>query len=295
MNFLTIDIGGTEFKYGYCNENYEYSLKNAVPTFPKNDKEAFEQLVCKLYEEFPDLDGIAVSLPGMIDAEKGICKGSSLGFTDYPIVSELNKKIEVPIRIENDGISATVAEGRIGALKDCKTGVLLTIGTGIGGGIILDGRPFTGKAGKAGNLSFILDRFEDDPYALTGDIASTRFLCQRYAGLKNIDPDDVNGRIVMTQYRKEEKEALEAVHLTCDNLARLIYDLCVILDPDAIAIGGGISSDELFIENIRDALKRLQKQKWIFSATDCDRVLRAKFGNDANMLGVLIEMQDRYF
>ncbi|MCF0107085.1 MAG: ROK family protein [Holdemanella sp.] len=289
MKFLTIDIGGTEFKYAYMNEQYEILERGIMPTFHVGDIDAFEAIVENLYKKYP-LDGISLSIPGVIDATKGFVYVSSLGFMNYPIVESLEKKLNTTVYVENDGYSGAIAEATIGSLKDCTNAIFLAVGTGIGGGIILDGKCFKGTRNLAGNASFMI--MNSNPVALSGQACSTGGLCNTYAKLKNIDISSVNGKIIMENYRKSEKEACDALQYTCDELAKLIFNMQVLFDPEKIAIGGGISKDALFIERISQSLKELGNEcmeATLFPSV----VISSKFHNDANLYGAFIGLLDK--
>ncbi len=163
-----IDLGGTNIKAGIVDENQKIAMQTSAPTGAERSAEEviadMAGLVKQLMEELKidesALAGIGVGCPGLVDAEAGIVRYSNnISWENVALVQELGKYFSCGIRISNDANCAALGEVKAGAAKDVSNAILLTLGTGVGGGIILNGKVFEGSnAGGAelGHISMIM-------------------------------------------------------------------------------------------------------------------------------------------
>lgn len=158
MKCLVVDLGGTYTKYCLMDEEANISEKGQIPS-PVTGVQAFVDAVTGLYHKFEgQVEGLAISMPGFLDSETGYAHtaGAFLELAGQNIFELLRPNIPVPMALENDGKSAALAEVWKGSLMDCRDGVVIVIGTGLGGGIIKDRRLHRGKHFSAGELSYML-------------------------------------------------------------------------------------------------------------------------------------------
>lgn len=136
MNILTFVIGGTYIKYALMNEKSEFLFKDRVETPQSSRAELIDTLV-DVYGKYDEINGIAISMPGIIDRQNGYCRiGGALTYNnDFFLRDALHEKCPVPTVMENDAKCAAMAEASFGALKDVNDGFVLIFGTMIGGGI----------------------------------------------------------------------------------------------------------------------------------------------------------------
>src|SRR5690554_1568634 len=144
---IGFDVGGTKIALGAVNEENRIIARREVP-FPtgKLYKEVAKAMA-DLVKEFPyQIDSIGICIPGDIDYEKGIIiRAHNLQFYKVPFKDEIQDHFpNIPVYLENDANAAALAELKLGAFRNCNTAILLTLGTGVGGGIILDGKLFNG-------------------------------------------------------------------------------------------------------------------------------------------------------
>ena len=288
MKKLVLDIGGTLIKYAVMNRNAEIFQRGELPT-PLENIEDLMRKIEEIYHSVKDeVDGIAISMPGNIDSEKGYIY--SPGYLKYNantnILDKIHEYIDVPISVENDGKSAALAEVWKGNLSDCKDGVFMILGTGIGGGIIKDGKVHKGNHFFAGEFSFIMQEFNDltfdNVFALTG---STSAFVSEVAATKNGDSNSINGYKVFSMIEENDKEVLEIFERFTRNIAIQIYNLQCILDPDKILIGGGISKQPILLEKIKENLEKIY-EKIPFDIPHAV-VDTCKHYNDSNLIGAL--------
>ena len=143
-NYLVIDGGGTFTKYALMDENAAILEKNKVPTpgYKDHKKEDYYRMLDGIAEQYRDrIAGIAMSLPGMLDSERGYCvtAGYLAYLSESPVAEELESRYGFPVSIENDGKCAALAEFWQGSLKGCRNGAVVVLGSGVGGGLILNG------------------------------------------------------------------------------------------------------------------------------------------------------------
>ena len=136
---LCVDVGGSAIKYGIIGPDLKLTDKGDIPT-PHGGVEPYLAALEKLYKSVEgQVQGIAMSVPGVIDSENGICiSGGNLSFIhNYNLAGEMTKRCKVPVTVMNDAKSAAMAEAKWGALSDCRDGIVIVLGTGIGGALII--------------------------------------------------------------------------------------------------------------------------------------------------------------
>ncbi len=158
---LAIDVGGTFIKGGVINSKGEILFKSKVATSVKKVDFDLAQEIFKLADSLSkqsqtllsDFCGIGIALPGLIDSKKGIlCHSGNLGLSYYPIIKKLTKFTNIPIKISNDADLATLAELKFGAGQKYNDFIFMTIGTGIGGGVIINGAPLSNSINFSGEF-----------------------------------------------------------------------------------------------------------------------------------------------
>ena len=288
MRFLVFDIGGTFIKYALMNEDNQIVEQSNIPT-PKTGREDLIDALGSIYDEYGNIDGIAISMPGIIDRENGYCAmGGALTYNnDFYLRDALKQRCPVNISMENDAKCAAAAEASLGALKDVKDGFVLIFGTMIGGGYIKNGRVVHGKHFSAGEVSYIITRDNELPEKpnVFGNRCSVLKLCEAFAKIKNLDADKVDGYMVFDAINNNDEDALKALDEYTYGIAVEIFNLQTILDPERFAIGGGISAQNSFIDSIRNNLEKLY-EVCPYSVPHAE-VVRCEFDNDANLIGAL--------
>lgn len=291
-NYLCIDMGGTQIKYGLLNENGEIIYKDFIPS----RTESFDQLTEDLYK-LKDLikdeyEAVFVSMPGRIDSKKGIAyTGGSFEFIKNDNFADRLKNIfNKDVVIANDAKCAASAELWGGSLKDYDNSQALILGTALGSGLIFNHQIYNGSTLSAGEISAFITNFNlgfDFPF---NDFAflkvSTSALIETYSSLKNIDKSEVNGIMIFDNYENGEEGAIKAVETLATNTALLIYTLQSVNDLQAYAIGGGISKRESLIEAINKKVDEIFL-KFSFLPINKPDVVKCRFCNDANLIGAL--------
>lgn len=295
MNKLVIDVGGTAIKIALMNDNGKILERQERKT-PHDSLQQFLDVICEVYALYQDqVDGLAFSLPGNIDSETGqIYAPGALAYNaNTNLIDELHQRIDVDIAIENDGKCAALAEIWQGNLKDCQSGVVMILGTGIGGGIVLDRKVLKGKHFFAGELSYLsvephLNGFES-VFAMKG---STLSLVMNVAHKKGLDPKSIDGKKVFEMIEAKDEIACACLDEMCDILTTRIYNLQCLLDCEKVLIGGGVSQQPLLLQNIQDKLSKIY-EKLPFPIPQA-HVETCAFYNDSNLLGALYNFKQHF-
>lgn len=281
MAVLCLDIGGTEVKAMLKGEDFEKDLANfpsKAGTNAPDLKDDVLDLVGRLKSEY-EIEGIAISTAGMVDYKTGIIAGHGPTFKNYKGFDwkkEIKNELGIPAVVENDVKSAAMGELIYGAGQGYNSAFVLTVGTGIGGCLILDGKIHRGASGHAGEIGYI--PFETDKFEA---IASTSALVEKSLESypdKNLD----NGKKIFDAIDKGDEDAKKLVDQMTDILARGISNIMLIANPELILIGGGISEQkEKFIDPIIEKVKTYVPEN-IFEST---KIKATKLGNKSGLYG----------
>ena len=286
MNVLTIDIGGTFIKYACMTERLEVLAKGKVPT-PQNSREQLIDAIGGLFDQSPDVAGIAISMPGIIDPDAGYCAmGGALRYNDgFHLKEALYNRCPVKIAMENDAKCAAMAEAAVGSLQDVADGFVLIFGTMIGGAFIKDHQLHRGRHFSAGEVSYIatIRDGQADFDSVWGNRCGTPRLCKMFAQRKGLETAD--GVLFFQAVERQDPDALACLDSFTKEVAVQIFNLQTVLDPERFAIGGGISEQPSFIDGIKKHLEALYVQ--CPYQVPHAQVVACQFHNDANLIGAL--------
>lgn len=295
--YLVFDIGATFVKYAIVSENGEIEAKNKMPTASKDGIDHFIATLVNVYNEYKhyNVKGIALSLPGAVDVEKGIVyNGGGVPILHEVCLKEvLSKQCDnLPVALENDGKCAGLAEVWLGNASDVDDCVVMVIGSGIGGAIIHNRQIVRGNRLIAGEISNILVGYTREKieqgispmYDCFAFKASSVLLCHTVAKLKELDPKEVSGEKIYEWADAGDEICINALEDVYFNIAMQAYNFQYTYDPDVILIGGGISEQPKFLEGIIRYVDKLASFKHQFAKPI---VKNCKFNNDSNLLGAL--------
>lgn len=288
MRYLVIDVGGTAIKYALLDENANYSEIQETPT-PMDSLESYLTVLDSIiHRNKQNIDGIAMCVPGIIDSAKGVCvTGGNLRYVkDLPLVAILEAKYGLRVSLENDARCAALAELWKGNLKNCKDGVVMVLGSAVGGALVKDGRIHKGSHLSAGEFSFI----EKD-----GDITDIRNSVGYQNGISNlyrlveqrtgISADELNGVSIFEMASQGDERVLDAIDIFTQGLARIIFNIQAIFDPELFVIGGGISQQALLMDSLTNNVNYIY-DNIPFTAKRA-KVVSCHFLNTSNLVGAL--------
>ncbi|ETY72926.1 ROK family protein [Lactiplantibacillus fabifermentans] len=290
--YLVFDIGGTNIKYGIINRSGQLIEKHRFKT-PTESLAAFLAPIQQLIDQYQgQYDGLAFSIPGKVrHPDEIIYGGGSLPFLDRQrLADHLSVPTGVPVMVENDGKAAALAELWLGNLKDCQNGVALVLGTGVGGGLVLNGQLFSGSHFQAGELSFMLSDTDETMTGMLGLRGSAVAMIEQIATeLKLVDHHD--GLKVFEAINAGEPTAVKIFTAYCHTIALTIQNMQSVIDVERYVIGGGISAQPIVASTIRSEYLKLYHGLPIIETTlTAPAIMTGKFSNDANLYGALYHL-----
>ena len=293
--FRAIDIGGTQIKQADIDENGEISSSTEVET-PKT-KSAFLACLDKVIDSLPkECQGIGISCPGKIDTQtKTVYHGGSLEFLDQFSFADYfgEKNCEIPLAVQNDGKAAVLGEYWLGNLEGTQIGIALTLGTGVGGGIMIDGKVLEGKNFQAGEFSFLLNRaaWPAKETMIGADLSAARFIKRAAKILELTDTTD-GKKVFNALSTSANPELLELFEEYCFKIAALLLNLQIMFDPEKIVIGGGISAQAKLLEEINHQYTQLlQHNPFYQQSLEPVKIETCRFQNRANLLGAIYPLR----
>ena len=289
MNIVAIDIGGTEIKYGSVGTGGEVIFSSSLPTEANRGVEQLLEKIFKIVDELKNHKtvGIAVSATGQIDGKIGkVVGGTNLipGWIGTNLVQILEDRYGLPAVLENDVNCAALGEMWMGAAAGKENFICLTIGTGIGGGVVLNGELLRGEGSVAAEFGHI-QIVKNGVQCGCGNKGCYQEYASTTALLRMAEEKfckKLNGKEIFEEVHKNNVEYKELVHewadYFTDGLATLIY----IFNPSLIVIGGGVSKQGDFL---KDIFQKSLEQKVMKNYLDILQIKMAERGNDAGMLG----------
>ncbi len=307
--YIGIDLGGTNIVAGVVDENYNIVSKASTKTnLPRPEKEIADDMVKVSLEaakeagiSIDDIEWVGVGTPGIANSEKGTIEYSSnLGFNNTPMREYIHAQIDKPVYIENDANAAAYGEFVAGAAKGAKNAVCITLGTGVGGGIIIDGKIYAGSnfagaeighttidvhgpvcscgrkgcfevfSSATGLIRMTKEAMAEDKDTLMHKIAEER-------GGK------VSARTSFDAMKQGDKKAKEVVDTYIEYLAAGITNTINIFQPDILCIGGGVCNEgDTLLVPVKELIK---KEVYSKNSPKNTEIVIAKLGNDAGIIG----------
>lgn len=283
--YLALDIGGTFVKYAWMEKDGTMLNQGQIATIT-DDLEAFYASLLPIAAQHT-LQGIAISSPGVIDSQSGLIRVVTLipCLNGVNIKKDLEARLGVPVSVENDAKCAALAELWKGAVQSYPTSLIAVLGSGIGGAVIIDGKLYKGLRSKAGEIGTILCDFDPGTQkAVTfGRKNSAVWLVRDMAKALGLDHED--GREIFEYVKQQDPRVYPLFEEYCWNLAMVLFNIDYVLDLDCIALGGGISAQDILIEKVQECFMQLRSQ---YKEDDHDPVIvRCAFKNEANLLGAV--------
>lgn len=291
--YLTLDIGGTYIKYASINSEGNIGEKGKVKT-PKSLDELF-LLIDEIWATYKDkVNGIAISCPGRVDTNTGtVYKGGALPYLDGTSFKKiLEDKYNMPCAVCNDGKAAALAELWLGHLQSIENGAAIVLGTGVGGGIIVNGRIIQGDHYQAGELSFLLRSPEStNTDHFIGFSGSAVNFIRKSSQLLELDKLDDGIAVFEAINEGNHEELIENFTIYCREIVFIIHNLQAILDISKVVIGGGVSAQPILIKGIREQYNLLRRNSKLIDQTfEAVEIEVCKFGSEANLLGALYQL-----
>lgn len=288
--YVAIDIGGTQIKYGLI-EDGQITQQEKMDTQAHLGGPGISQKVLDIvsqYTDTHDIKGVAISSAGMIDPVKGEVFFSGPQIPNYigtNFKQLIRERFNLTCEVDNDVNCAGLAEFTSGAAKGASTALCLTIGTGIGGCLIVDGKVLYGGNYAACEVGYI-------PLA-TGtfqELASTTALIQDVASATQTQPNEWNGYRIFGLAKQGDKTCVEAIDRMLDYLAQGIAMICYVANPQVVVLGGGVMAQT---EYIAPRLEKTLEKHLMDSIRKHTTIAFAQHENSAGMLGAYYHFKQR--
>lgn len=306
--YIGLDLGGTNIAGGLVDGSGVLLHHYSIPT---EASEGYDHvvgnivLVCQHLMEKIEADsvlkGIGIGVPGLADDHTGIVYEcvNLLWKVPHSLRADIQKSINVPVHISNDASVAAVAEFRVGSLKGVINGVLFTLGTGVGGGFIVDGKPFSGSHGVGSEIGHMVVG-EGDYVCNCGRTGCLETFSSATAVIKytkkqlglgrtskwlesqGIKTEDLAAKHIIDGAKNNDPLCKEAFDRLVHYLVVAMINTVVMLDPDVITLGGGVSRAGDFL---LDALHVELEKHRVFRAAPSFTLKIAELGNDAGIIG----------
>ncbi len=298
---IGIDLGGSHITIGVVNKNgkiLEKTEKRLKGIVTKEVKKVIEETIIENFEKFQKeykIEEMGIAIPGTV-TKNMVVKSVNLGLKNYNIVEELNKKINIQIKIKNDAKAAALAENKYGCLKNYNRSLFLTLGTGIGGAVIINNKLLdTGELPGLEIGHMVIDKngikcncgrkgcFERyaSMKAFKNNLRESLGYSQNVSGkellsiINNTNKNDEN-------YKKIEKVKREYI----ENLALGIANLVNIFEPEAIGIGGSfVYFSEVLLEDLK---REILEKDLLFNKRKEINIKTAVLGNEAGLIGAIL-------
>lgn len=290
-HYLSIDIGGTQIKIALINGSGQILEKSSrmTPDNLSDFKTVLEEIISSYHET---IRGVAFSCPGKVNTKNGQVEfGGALMYLHlFNFAEFVAEKFQLTATVINDGKAAALSELWLGNLKDIDNGVAIILGTGVGGGLIVDGQLVGGQHFQAGEFSFIATSDTDSSLEqIIGMKGSAVAMIEACATALDLE-DKKDGRQVFEYINKKDQRVYSIFQSYCNIIAHLVYNIQAVLDMKRVVIGGGISSQPILIEEVKrqydQILDNLGPLKFMISPVE---IQACAFGNEANLLGALYQ------
>ncbi|MDO5559351.1 MAG: ROK family glucokinase [Oscillospiraceae bacterium] len=307
--YVGIDLGGTNISAGVVNENYEIISKATTKTNCPRPAEEIASDMAKVAIEsvekanltMDQIEWIGIGTPGIANAATGVIEYSNnLGFKDVPMVKYIQKEIDKPVYIENDANAAAYGEFVAGAARNTQNAVCITLGTGVGGGIIIDSKIYSGSNSAGAELGHTVIEV-DGPQctcgrkgcfevfsSATGLIRMTKEAMEEDKEsimwkLSTERNNKVTARTSFDAMRAGDKTAAKVVDKYIKYLACGIANMINIFQPDVLCIGGGVCNEgDPLLLPVRKLVSEMVYTK---NSDKNTKIVIAELGNDAGIIG----------
>ena len=304
--YIGIDLGGTNMKAALVDEQCQIVRKMSRPTGAERPSEEMVRdmaLLCMdlMAEEklqASDVAGVGIGVPGSVDDERGvIIYTCNLNFRNTPIREMFQKILNVPLHLGNDADCAALGESYVGASAGCRHSVMITLGTGVGGGIIINHKIYSGFNGIGGELGHMVIQKDGElcgcgrkgcweAYSsATALIRMTREAMKKHPESKLWEvatPETVDGSTAFRVEKTGDPAAKEVVDEYCAYLACGLANIVNIFQPEVLTLGGGVANEG---ENLLNRLKPFTDKEIYGKDVKMTRICLAQSGNAAGLIG----------
>ena len=313
MYYVGVDLGGTNIAVGIVDESKKIIAKGSVPTFASREGELIIKDMAGLVEELlrnnkialSDVAYVGIATPGTVDDKNGVVvRAYNLPFDHFPIAEIFKRYLAVKdVFVANDANAAALGEAIVGAARGSRNSVMITLGTGVGGGIIIDGKIYSGFNGSAGELGHIVIKHGGRQCtcgrrgcweAYSSATALSAVTKERIAecdikGIPSLMVDEykatgkATARTAFAAMKKGDKVAAAVVDYYIDHLACGIANIVNAFQPEILCIGGGICNEREYL--LTPLCEKVRHEQYTRANDVQTKIVIAELGNDAGIIG----------
>ncbi|MBR1425115.1 ROK family protein [bacterium] len=307
---IGIDVGGTNVKIALVDEKGKIIYSNSVPTYAKmgyeytvnNIKQSIRDLMKETRTDEKSIEAIGFDFPGQIDYKNGIVKlaPNIPGWVNVPIAKMIEDEFHIPTKIDNDVRCAALGELKFGAGKGCENFVCITVGTGIGSGLVINGKLVRGASNAAGEIGHIKLQMKDGPICGCGDTGCLEAFASgpsivamaqdyikggkstKFRELAAVDGGEITPYHVAKAAEEGDPVAKRIFEIMGEYIGIGLTSVINLLNPEKVIVGGGVAEcGDLLLEPIR----RTIKQRAMVVAGEAVQIVPAQLGNSAGVIG----------
>ncbi|MBL1224084.1 ROK family protein [Enterococcus sp. BWR-S5] len=303
--YVGFDIGGTNIKYGVLDETGQI-IEQAMTETKRRKEDILQELteIVQHYKKAYEIEGVGISAPGVIQKNGFMTTAGAIhSLYEINLKEEMEKRTGLPTAVENDANAAAIAEKWIGNAQELDDYLCIVLGTGVGGGIVLNGQVYRGAHGMAGEFGYMMI----DELPPSGNIEAVSLnwrgavvggLYPQYnKALRKEEPKAVavkDARVIMERAKAGEAVAVAVLDRYYQDLAVGMINLIGSFDPEMILIGGGISANEEFMQQLIEKIDLLEERhesiRFLKDKT-IGKIQPAKLRNDAGMIGAVYQVK----
>ncbi|MBP5598110.1 MAG: ROK family glucokinase [Pseudobutyrivibrio sp.] len=303
-----LDLGGTTCKCGLFTNEGELLDKWEVPTdtsnggvnILKNLATAVKEKMAEKNITAEEVSGVGIGIPGPVSGDGVVNRCVNLGWGVFNVETEFSDELGgIKVKAGNDANVAALGEAWMGAAKDYSSSVMVTLGTGVGGGVIINDQIITGAAGAAGEIGHIRVNYTEEMTCGCGNHGCLEQYCsatgiarlakirlamnEDESGLRAIPTENIDAKAVFDEAKKGDVVAKEVVKRACEYLAQGLQVISSVVNPEAFVIGGGVSkAGQMLIDEVEYRFNQIA-----FHGCRNTKIILATLGNDAGIYGAM--------
>ena len=296
--YIGFDIGGTSIKYGLVSDSGELIEKGLFPSTPNDGEQIIANMTKQVtrFQESYHIESVGISMPGIVRKDGYmVAAGAIKPFYKVNLKEKCEAAFHLPVVLENDANCVAIAEQWLGNAQGIENYVVVTLGTAVGCGIIINGKIYHGAHGAAGEIGWSMQGSLDYTHDLEED--SWNFTSGVILGLYNryyqaTGQEISDARLILDLVRKGDALATKVMDQYYEDVAKGLVNLICAFDPEVLLIGGGISANQEFLENLTDRFDKIKRHHSSINRLKNETIADIKpcfLRNDAGLIGAVYQ------
>jgi glucokinase len=287
---IGVDLGGTKIAAGAIDRRGAVSARNERPTPTSSEEQllgALDEMVEQVAQAVGGVEALGFGVPSTVDQRSGRAVSSvHIPLAGVDLRARMGERFKLPVAIDNDGNAAAIAEWKLGAGAGVRDMIMLTLGTGIGGGLILDGKPYRGSMGAGAELGHMVLKYDGPPcigsFPGRGHFEALVSGTAADAVARSVLSEGATGHDLVRLASEGDARAIEALADIGRILGAGLASLVNVFNPEVIVLGGGFGrAGELLFGTAREVVAR----EALTPARDLVRIVPAELGSEAGLIG----------